>query len=83
MINPISARRREDRDEYNARKSAFLKARPKCQRCYKARSKDVHHVHGRLGGAYLNTNTWLAVCRQCHDWIHQHPKEARALGLLR
>jgi hypothetical protein len=42
---------------------------------------DVHHMKGRLGGNYLDDNTWLPVCRECHDWIHAHPREARELGL--
>lgn len=46
------------------------------------RPQDVHHKAGRLGGNFLNESTWLPVCRTCHDWIHAHPKEARALGLL-
>jgi len=28
-------------------------------------------------------STWLAVCRNCHDWVHSHPKESRALGYLK
>jgi hypothetical protein len=43
---------------------------------------DVHHMAGRLNGNYLNTDTWLAVSRISHRWIHEHGKEARALGLL-
>lgn len=42
---------------------------------------DIHHKEGR-GRNYLNTGTWMAVSRRAHDWIHTHPKEARALGLL-
>jgi hypothetical protein len=43
---------------------------------------DIHHTKGRTGGNYLNTDTWLSACREEHDWVHSHPKEARALGLL-
>ena len=32
---------------------------------------------------YLVQSTWLAVCRNCHDWVHAHPKESRALGYLK
>lgn len=41
---------------------------------------DVHHARGR--GIYLlATNTWKPVCRSCHDWIEEHPKEATILEL--
>ncbi len=44
-------------------------------------STDVHHVKGR-GKFYLDESTWMAVSRESHRWIHNHPKEARELGLL-
>jgi hypothetical protein len=78
----VSDRRREEAKEYAAKRTAFLARRPKCQVCWKAKSKDVHHKAGRYAGNYLNEETWIAVCRHCHDHIHAHPKEARARGLL-
>ena len=81
-MNPVSDRRREEAKVYAAKRKAFLAARPKCQVCWKAKSKDVHHRAGRHSGNYLNESTWLAVCRHDHDWIHAHPKEARANGWL-
>lgn len=56
----------------------FIILEGKCGRL----ADDVHHMKGRLDGNYLDDLTWLPVCRSCHDWIHTHPKEARALGLL-
>jgi hypothetical protein len=46
------------------------------------RSEDVHHKAGRTGTNYLDEETWLATCRRCHDWIHEHPNKAREKGLL-
>lgn len=66
---------------YSKKRKTFLRLRPICQRCEKKPSRDVHHVKGRYGSAYLDEHTWLAVCRACHDWIHQHPREAREQGL--
>lgn len=79
----VSERRKAALYEYGKRRKKFLAARPKCQACYKSPSRDVHHVHGRYGSAYLDVNTWMAVCRHCHDWIHQHPKDARVRGWLK
>ncbi len=46
-------------------------------------SVEIHHRNGRSGTNYLDQKTWMAVSRIGHDWIHQHPKEARARGWLR
>ena len=40
---------------------------------------DVHHKQGR-GLNYLDVNTWLPVCRNCHMWIEEHPEESYELG---
>lgn len=45
-------------------------------------TQDVHHNRGRSGLLLFDTRHWLAVCRQCHDWIGAHPDEAMKLGLL-
>jgi hypothetical protein len=31
----------------------------------------------------LVQSTWKATCRNCHDWVHSHPSEARILGWLK
>lgn len=82
-LNPISPRKLGTVREYKAKAKAFRAARPICEACGSAPTRDVHHKHGRHGGAYLDSSTWLAVCRPCHDWIHAHPKEAREAGLLK
>ena len=88
-MKQISDRRRAQLAVYSVQRRAFLKAHPVCQVARyipglnpKARSRDIHHTAGRYGGNYLNESTWLAVCRKAHDWIHSHPKEARAKGWL-
>jgi hypothetical protein len=42
---------------------------------------DVHHKALR-GKNYLNIETWLPVCRNCHKYIHEHPKESFEKGFL-
>jgi cytochrome c5 len=82
-MKPVSDRRKAEAKVYAVKRAAFLARRPKCQVCWKAKSKDVHHVHRRHSGNYLNEATWLAVCRHCHDTkIHGDPKTARANGWL-
>jgi hypothetical protein len=49
--------------------------------CRAPRATDIHHVHKR-GRNYLNTDTWMAVCREMHQAIHNSPAWARENGLL-
>ncbi|WP_215239299.1 hypothetical protein [Dyadobacter helix] len=43
---------------------------------------EVHHTKGR--GKYLNdTDTWLAVSREGHIWIHENPKLSRERGFMK
>lgn len=44
-------------------------------------TSDVHHTKKR-GRYLLDVSTWRAVCRKCHNWIHDNPAKARELGLL-
>lgn len=60
----------------------FLEDKPLCEAHLDGcnlQSTDVHHKKGR-GEYHLIVNTWLSVCRQCHTWIEEHPKEAIELG---
>jgi hypothetical protein len=82
-LRPMSKKREAASKEYTAKRSLFLQQRPACERCQRRPSRDVHHVEGRYNGAYLDASTWKAVCRACHDWIHQHPSDARASGWLK
>ena len=67
---------------YTKLRRVFLNKHPMCQaalpNCSK-QSTDIHHKKGR--GQYHNdTTTWLSVCRNCHTWIEENPKEAIELG---
>lgn len=55
----------------------------------RAASVDVHELLRRSQGGRivpsqgLTDDDWLALCRACHTWITEHPREAVALGLAR
>jgi hypothetical protein len=74
--------------EYGKKRKAFMALNPWCQvvledgkRC-RRRSTDCHHRKGRAA-FYLDENTWMAVCHQCHEDIHtQKQKWAREKGYL-
>jgi hypothetical protein len=46
---------------------------------------DVHHTYAGANrdAFYLVQSTWISVCRNCHDWIHANPAEARIMNWLK
>ncbi len=92
-IPKVSKKRERENREYSRRRKAYLLAHPNCEAWPVVmqfmplwvrwpRSVEIHHVFGR-GKFLLVEETWLAVSREAHDWIHSHPSQARALGLLK
>lgn len=83
-LRRVSKKRKKEARVYAVRRKAFLASHPFCwfDFCPNA-SRDVHHKKGRLGGNYLNEDTWMAVCRKHHNWIHAHPDIARQMTLLK
>jgi hypothetical protein len=75
--------------EYSARRKVFLSLKPMCEAHLPSictqQSTDVHHTFDGKDRAthFLDVPTWKAVCRSCHMWIHEHPKSARELDLLK
>lgn len=92
----VSKKRRDEQRWYSIMRKEFLAKYTHCQAWAKIISyfpaaglphfcqlaTEIHHVAGRLNGNYLNTKTWLAVCRESHDWIHANAGKARRIGLL-
>lgn len=65
---------------YHALRKGFLDRHPLCERCGE-KACDIHHKKGR--GAYLlEVDTWMSVCRGCHDYIGQHPFESYEMGWM-
>jgi hypothetical protein len=85
-LSQFSRKRKTDAPVYSRKRNAFLSTHAYCQALVPGfctgRSEDVHHKAGRTGTNYLDEETWLATCRRCHDWIHEHPNKAREKGLL-
>lgn len=83
VLNPKSPKRDVLDKLYSKLRVEFLSNNPFCKAhlagCT-ANSTDVHHKAGR-GKNYLDRQTWVAVCRSCHDWIEKHPMQAKELGL--
>jgi len=89
-LRKVSSARRIAQKVYSEKRRLFLIEHPDCQAHALIwpgeavpLATDVHHCAGRTGKNYLDVSTWLALCRSCHEWTHQHPNQARALGLLK
>ena len=82
QINPKSKKMQIIDVAYTKFRKKFMQDKPMCEAslpgCNKA-STDVHHKKGR-GENHLVVSTWMSVCRQCHTWIEEHPKESIELG---
>jgi|LakMenE18May11ns_1017448.scaffolds.fasta_scaffold9783909_2 hypothetical protein len=68
---------------YTTMRKKFLDLYPICQAnldCCSTKATDIHHKAGR-GKFYLDTTTWIAVCRECHTWIELNSEKAKELGL--
>lgn len=87
-IRKVSKKRGGRLRKYSVQRKKFLEEHPACQFCTPLEtctkpSKDVHHKAGRVGWRLLYEADWMAICRPHHDWIHQHPGQARKLGMLK
>lgn len=56
----------------------ILDERPVCERCSAARSTDVHEVirRSQWSAGILVSENLRALCRRCHIWVTEHPKQA-------
>jgi hypothetical protein len=84
--NPVSKKMSKTMSEYERKRVAFFALHPFCQ----ARlagctigATDIHHLYSGKDRSkyYLVMNTWKAVCRNCHDYIHNKLSEKDAIAL--
>tara|TARA_R110002020_G_scaffold155677_3_gene336895 strand:- start:3044 stop:3415 length:372 start_codon:yes stop_codon:yes gene_type:complete len=61
----------------------YARERRRTDQC-QGRATDIHEPLMRSrGGSILDLDNTVAVCRRCHNWIHENPAVATELGLLR
>lgn len=86
--SPRTAGRREAIAEASVQ--ALERDRYRCQavglvahECSERRGVDPHHLISKGAAPELvaEVANLVAVCRRAHDWIGDHPEEARELGL--
>lgn len=84
-IPKASKKRLAELKIYSVLRKDYLKDYPNCQAklsVCKRKAVDIHHTALR-GKNLNNVDTWLSVCRECHNWIHVNSNLARELGLLK
>ena len=87
-IPQVSSKRKKKDLEYSKLRKRFLTDFSLCQIAVKGCSVNATDVHHKFSGSdrdtyYLIQSTWLAVCRNCHDFVHLNPKISREMGWLK
>lgn len=85
---PVSKKRAKELKVYNKEREQFLIDKPYCGAklpgCLSV-ATDIHHLFSgkNRGEHFLDTETWMGVCRNCHRVIHDELSEedAKELGL--
>ncbi len=81
-MRKVSKKLARQNNSYSKLRKEFFKDKMLCQAAIHKcglKATDVHHMKGR-GKYHLDVSTWLAVCRNCHNWIEEHPIDAIELG---
>lgn len=87
-IPRVSAKRAKKDAEYSKLRQKYLTENSLCMikgpNCNHY-ATDVHHVRGgeEREVYYLIQSTWMASCRACHSYLHEHPAIAREMGWLK
>lgn len=82
-MRKVSKKQSANLRQYKKVREAYLEDNPNCEAkisgcSYEA--TEIHHKKGRIGNLLQDDTNFLAVCRNCHRWIEEHPKEAKELG---
>ena len=88
LIPQVSSKRKKKDAEYLKLRERFLNENPVCTVSVAGcghGATDVHHTYAgsNRDAFYLVQSTFLAVCRNCHSWVHLNPEKARILGYLK
>lgn len=81
-IKHTSDRRAKEYAIYLPKKAEYLKNHPVCEACKRNASVDLHHKLTREGKMLYNEKYFLALCRECHTFVHDNPKEAQEKGWI-
>jgi hypothetical protein len=84
----VSSKKKKQDQEYLKLRERYLNDHGVCEVMVSGCSINATDIHHTYSGAdrnvyYLIQSTWKSACRNCHNWIHKFPKEARILGYLK
>lgn len=81
-VNKVSEKRAGQNAQYMKLRNEYLALYPMCEvEDCDQRSQDVHHQRGKEGERLLDTNFFMAVCRNHHIYYTEHSKEAIEKGI--
>ena len=78
----------ERRSRYSKAKKNYMenrKHKDHCERCNTLvgiKNLDLHHKAGRAGDLMHDEEFFAALCRTCHNQVHEYPKDSRKAGWL-
>ena len=75
----LSKRRTKQYREYSKVRKEYLEEHSYCEVCYSP-ATEIHHKKGKIESLLTDKNFFLAVCRNCHDWIENNPEKAKEEG---
>jgi len=81
-LRAASPKRQSEYNQYAKEKKAYMALHPLCERCKTKKATDLHHKAGRVGQWLCRYEYFAALCRECHDFCHRNPKEARSAGWI-
>ena len=87
-IPRVSAKRKKKDAEYLKLRERYLTDNSLCKVKVDGCSNSATDIHHTYAGSdrdafYLVQSTWLSTCRNCHNWIHGNPKQARIMNYLK
>jgi hypothetical protein len=88
-IAPRSQKRLLEERIYSVKRKVFLQNHSMCEAhiqgiCTGLATECHHKYSGKDRNQYfVDETTWVAICRNCHNWIHANSKNAREIGLLK
>lgn len=82
-INKISKKQKKLLQIYERERDEYMAAHEVCEvKGCGSPANDLHHKAGRVGSLLYDKDYFMAVCRGCHDYIHDYPKEAEKKGYI-
>lgn len=79
-IKKVSREMESKLEKYNRLKKEHFLEHPNCARCGTTEDVDLHHANGRKGQNLFKY--FITLCRRCHRWVHDNPKNAKEQGFL-